>query len=663
MKDYNKLKEYILTKQHRTLRRKVKDDLPAIYAAEGLSAEERMTRRFEYLCAHETPIVLADERIAFLRTLCDVPHIYTEEEFAALKSEKRLHELGFHSNVTPDYEKLLRHGLLYFRDSTDGYGARSVDALISLCDRYVIEAKRVGNDEVAATIERVSRYGATSFLEALQLFRIIHFAIWLEGNYHVTVGRFDKYMYPYFKADLDSGKITLDEAAMLVEEFFLSFNRDSDLYPGVQQGDNGQSLVLGGKDENGREIFNELSRLCLEASGRLMVIDPKINLRVSKDTPLEVFKLGTELTKKGLGFPQYTNDDVAIPALIALGYAPEDAANYGMAACWELIVAGVGMDTANIGALSFAQIVDKALHEDLAVCSSMEEFNSAVRAQINKEIDLLCKSTEGLWFIPSPFLRICMNENPDGSYKYNNFGFHGTGACTAADSLAAIEKYIFEEKSLTPDELIAAVDSDFADKPELLHKLRYETVKVGQNEDYADKYLCMLLDFFADSLEGRKNHLGGVFRAGTGSAMFYLQHVENIGASPDGRRRGESLGANFSVSLFAKTGGPLSVISSLTKPNLKRVINGGPVTLEFASGIWSAEDSIEKFSKFIKSYIAMGGHQIQLNSVDLETLKRAQEHPEDYERLVVRIWGWSAYFTALDKCYQDHVMQRQIYSM
>jgi formate C-acetyltransferase len=145
--------------------------------------------------------------------------------------------------------------------------------------------------------------------------------------------------------------------------------------------------------------------------------------------------------------------------------------------------------------------------------------------------------------------------------------------------------------------------------------------------------------------------------------MFYLRHVEDLGASPDGRRRGESLGANFSVSLFAKTGGPLSVISSLTKPELHRTINGGPVTLEFASGIWSAEDSIEKFSKFIKSYIAMGGHQIQLNSVDLETLKRAQEHPEDYERLVVRIWGWSAYFTALDKCYQDHVMQRQIYSM
>ena len=152
IKDYNKLKEYILTKQHRALRRKVKDDLPAIYSAQELCAEERMTRRFEYLCAHETPIVLADERIAFLRTLCDVPHIYTEEEFDVIKKEKRLHELGFHSNVTPDYDKLLKNGLLYFRNSTDIYGQRSIDALIALCDRYTDEARRVGNDEVAATL-------------------------------------------------------------------------------------------------------------------------------------------------------------------------------------------------------------------------------------------------------------------------------------------------------------------------------------------------------------------------------------------------------------------------------------------------------------------------------------------------------------------------------
>ncbi len=443
----------------------------------------------------------------------------------------------------------------------------------------------------------------------------------------------------------------------------MSFNRDSDLYPGVQQGDNGQSLVLGGVDEHGNEVFNELSELCLEASGNLMVIDPKINIRVGKNTPLRVYELGTKLTKKGLGFPQYTNDDLAIPALERLGYKTKDARNYAMAACWELIAPCVGMDIANIGALSFIKVMDRALKEDLLSCETMDEFLSAVRGKIQDECDKICAQVNNVWFIPSPFLRVCMDENEGGRYEYNNFGVHGAGVCTGADCLAAIEKYVFNEKSVKKQTLINAVESDFEGEAELLHRLRYETPKVGQNDDFADKYLCWLIERFSDALEGRRNDMDGRYRAGTGSAMYYLWHANEIGASPDGRRKGEPLGTNFSISLFAKTGGPMSVISSLTKPDFSRAMNGGPVTLEFASSIWNAEDSERKFAKFVKSFIDMGGHQLQLNSVNLETLKAAQKNPENYERLVVRIWGWSAYFTALDKEYQDHVMRRQEYSV
>ena len=186
---------------------------------------------------------------------------------------------------------------------------------------------------------------------------------------------------------------------------------------------------------------------------------------------------------------------------------------------------------------------------------------------------------------------------------------------------------------------------------------------VGQNDDFADSYLVFLLNAFSDTLEGKINCRGGKYRAGTGSAMYYLWHANEIGASPDGRRKGEPLGTNFSTSLFAKTGGPFSIVQSLTKPDFSRAMNGGPVTLEFSSSMWQAEDAIQKFAKFIKAYIAMGGHQIQLNSVHLEKHKDAQKHPEQYERLVVRIWGWSAYFTELDKEYQDHVIARQEYSI
>ena len=211
--------------------------------------------------------------------------------------------------------------------------------------------------------------------------------------------------------------------------------------------------------------------------------------------------------------------------------------------------------------------------------------------------------------------------------------------------------------------MIQAVDSDFSDFPELLHKLRFNTPKMGQNDSEADEMGVFLLSAFANALQGMKNSRGGIYRAGTGTAMYYLNDVENLPASPDGRRRGEPLGANYSPSLFAKVGGPMSVIFSFTKPKLENTCNGGPLTLEFHSGIFDSEDTVAKTAALVKSYIDMGGHQLQLNAVNVQKLRRAQANPQDYKNLIVRIWGWSAYFTELDKPYQDHVISRQEYKL
>lgn len=655
------VKEFILSKNYRQLRRKVNVDLASDFSLCRLSPVERMTERFEFMCKEERPVVLVGEKITFLRTIENLPPIFTENEWEEIKSKHYIHELGFLSNLSPDYENILKNGLLALRNDADEYSKRNIDSIISLADKYQVEAERVGNETVAKNLKRVPRYGATNFLEALQLFRIVHFALWLEGNYHVTIGSFDRYMYPYYQADIESGKLTKEQAYDLLEEFFLSFNRDSELYVGVQQGDNGQSMVLGGLDKNGKETFNELSEMCLKVSGELLLIDPKINIRVHKNTPLKIYELGTELTKKGLGFPQYTNDDIAIPALEKLGYTHEDACSYVMAACWELIIPKYGADVANIAALSFIKVIDECLHNDLLNCETETDFLSAVKAEIQRECDEIADGIKNLWFIPSPFMNVCMAMPVDNGGKYNNFGIHGTGIASAADSLSAVIKYVYREKKIKKEELIKVVDENFENSPELLHLLRYETPKVGQNDDLADGFLCFLLKSFSDVLEGKINCRGGRYRAGTGSAMYYLWHVDEIGASPDGRRKGEPLGTNFSTSLFAKIGGPFSILQSMTKPDFSCAMNGGPVTLEFSSSMWQGENAIEKFAKFIKAYFDMGGHQIQLNSVNLEKLKDAQKRPELYERLVVRIWGWSAYFTELDKEYQDHVMARQEY--
>jgi len=662
---YQKLYDYVISKKHHAFRKDFPEyeNLSETFAKEGLSPIERMTRRFEIFSKLETPVLLEGEKICFMRTVKQIPDCFTETEWAEFKGKYHIHELGYMSNLSPHYNKAISNGLLALRESADSYGQRIIDCIIDLADRYQAEAEKQGKAELAAVLKRVPRYGATSFYEALQFFRIIHFSLWLEGDYHNTIGPFDRYMYPYLEADLKKGVLTKESALELLLDFFLSFNKDSDLYIGVQQGDNGQSMMLGGVDKDGNDVYNLLSSLCIEASRQNKLIDPKINLRVSKNTPAERYTEATQLTKAGLGFPQYSNDDIVIPALEKLGYAHEDAVNYTVAACWEFIIPNVGADIANIGAMSYPKAVDIAVHDALTKCATYDEFFAAVKDEIQKESGRICAGIKDVWFVPSPFMNVLMDCDIYTGGKYNNFGIHGTGIATAADSLAAIKMFVFEEKSVSKEDIIKAVDTDFADMPELLHKMRFDAPKLGNNDDYVDSIATELLDAFADTLKGKTNCRGGIFRAGTGSAMYYLWHANELGASPDGRRKGEAFGTNYSVSLFAKVKGPVSVVASMTKQHFANAINGGPLTLEFHQSVFADDAGVEKVGLLVKNFIDRGGHQLQLNTVNLDRMLDAQKHPENHRQLVVRIWGWSAYFVELDKEYQDHVIARQAYKL
>ena len=647
---------YVIDRTHRDLRIKVDEDLGAAYAAEGLCGEERMTRRFEYLSSLECPRIHPLEKIVFSRTVANLPDVYTKDEWDKIRSEHYIHELGYVSNLSPDYATTISKGLIACREEADEYQRRMIDAIIALADRYLEVARAEGRQDIVEVLTQVPRYPARNLREALQFFRILHYSLWLEGDYHNTVGRFDQYMYPYFKKDMEAGVYDRDSALELIEDFFLSFNKDSDLYVGVQQGDNGQSMMLGGRLADGSDGFNLLSELCLEASRNMKLIDPKINLRVGKDTPLSIYEKGTELTKVGLGFPQYSNDDVVIPGLERLGYDYEDAVNYTVAACWEFIIPGVGNDIANIGAVNFPLLVDRVLRR--AEYADFEAMLSVLRDEVVAECDRITEGVKNVWFVPSPIMDLLRN-----SKKYNNFGIHGCGLASAADALAGIKKYVYDEKSITRERLISALDNDFATDAELLHKLRYEAPKMGKGEAEADGMCGALLEAFADALEGRVNCLGGIWRAGTGTAMYYLWHARELGATADGRRAGEPFGTNFSPNLFTAVPGPLTNIESFTANDLTRCINGGPLTLEFTASVFNGEDSISKVASLIKYFVLRGGHQLQLNTVNPDTMRAAQKDPDAYRQLVVRIWGWSAYFVELDKEYQEHVLARQEYSV
>lgn len=680
------LLSYVLQKKHHQFRQsidnKVVSDFSASLKNQKLSDIQRVQKRLTWVLENEIPVILPEERIVFTKTIQKIPEIYTVEEWTQIKKSHYIHELGRVCNINSNYSYTIEAGLeqrrkevLHAIDIQFAKGNKeeieflkavlqSIDDVEKISDRYAEEALKTGRKDIFNMLKKIPREGAKSFHEALQFFRILHFTLWANGNYHNTVGRFDQYMFKYLKKDLDSHVLDFDSAFELLEEFFISFNKDSDLYPGMQQGDNGQSLVLGGVDANGDDSFNMLSEMCLKASLELNLIDPKINLRVNKNTNIEKYDLGTELTKKGLGFPQYSNDEIVIPGLLSKGYELIDARNYVVAACWEFIIPGFGMDIPNIAALSFAKVVDVSIKKYLELSKDFALFMERVKNEIRNELSSIVASLNNIYIEPAPFQSLLMNgciENAKDislGAKYNNYGIHGTGIATAVDSLAAIKRYVYDEQSVCAKEIISAIENNFEENFNLWVKLRYYAPKMGNDNDYVDNIAVKLLDDFSELISKFKNERGGCFRPGAGSAMYYLWHVKDLNASADGRKKGEPLSANFSPSLNVKLDGPISIIKSFSKPDMKKIMNGGPLTLELHDTVFRNPESIRKVSTLVKSYMDMGGHQLQINAVNREQLIQAKRNPELHKNLIVRVWGWSGYFIELEEQYQDHIIQR-----
>ena len=627
----------------------------------------------------EQPAFMDGETIAFLRTVKQIPDLHSDDEMAANRAKGIAYgEKGVVFNLTADFAPTIRDGLdariaeidarlAQCRAEGDAEGELfltnaklSAQAVLDLAARYRAAAEAQGLATVAETLAQVPAKGARTFHEALQSLRILHYAMWCEGEYHCGLGRIDQYLYPYLEADLAAGRLTEETALEELEEFFIACNRDSDLYIGVQQGDNGQSVMLGGVTRDGKPAFNLLSRLALKACGELKLVDPKINLRVDKSTPMEIYELGTELTKAGLGFPQYANDDVVIPALQKWGYELEDARDYSVAACWEFLIPGCGMDINNIDAVSLPSCLDAVMR---AGADTFDGLKESLRKEINRRCDALQEKYKHVEIFPGPFVSVistgCIERARDLSKggKYNNFGIHGTGIAVAVDSLAAVRELVFEKKLVTMEELVHLMDTDFEGRPDILAAARHAP-KMGNADAAADDIAVWLVATWADALKGRRNDRGGIYRPGTGSAMYYIWHANELPASADGRLKGHPFSANYAPSLDVPVKGPLSVIRSFTEPDLGPVCNGGPLTIEVHDSAFREPDGVEKVAQLVKFFVDRGGHQLQINSINRETLVDAQAHPERHAHLIVRVWGWSGYFIELDKPFQDQIIKR-----
>ena len=675
------------------------------------SEQLKQAMLFVERCRDENPVVLPDERIAFMRTRNSLVHIASLRRFTIrwfvcnlCGLPMRIRHLwrrishkddgcrtvrSLIYNTTADYAQIMHHGFAERIEfaKKQMHGAHcakereflecsivTMEALLELSSRYAAEAERQGNDEVARILRRVPARPPSSFHEALQFLRICNFSQYLAGMAHCGLGRMDQYLWPFYKNDVSSEKLTRSEAAELLAEFFISLNRDSDLYPGIQQGDNGQSVMLGGCDPaTGKSAVNDLTYLILEVSRDVRLIDPKINLRIDRNTPIGLLELGSELTACGLGFPQYSNDEVVIPALVKKGYALEDARDYSVAACWEFVIPGKAADFVNAGAVSFPYAVDQALRKSVGRGRFDEErFKNDVSESLFKQIGNILKWHK-LEYVPHPYLSVLFDGALEARCdftecaKYKLVGIHGAGSANAADAMSAVLE-IFKRRGCEGlKELVAAQDKNFSEDGALRDWLVNEAPKVGTSNEKADDALRFLFDAYAT--EAAKFHN---LRPGSGSAMFYvwLTNPEKrpqglieplVGATSDGRLSGNPLGASLAPSHEAKVRGVMSVFRSFANIDYSRIVNGGPVTIELSHSVFDSPEGTKKLSQLIQYFVLLGGQQLQLNVLDVAELEDAVKHPELHRNLIVRVWGWSGYFCELAPEYQQQIIKRHRY--
>jgi formate C-acetyltransferase len=686
------MKRRIRDGEHHRFRATETVDVLAECEREGLDWTQRAARLTRRLCEAQTVVIEPDERIVFTRTVRRIPPLYSPEQMEALSVGRTFHELGPISNICADWGMVLSQGLLARRATAQATRSRlagdceaetflaaaveTIDAVLELASRYAALARALGRDDVADTLQRAPAHPAATFRQALQALRLCHAVLWLSGHYHCGLGRLDQYLWPYLQADLAEGRLEPAEAQELLEEFFISLNKDSDLYPGIQQGDNGQSLMLGGVRRDGGDGVNPLTAMALEAGRKVALIDPKINLRVTRETDLGLLAKGVQLTRLGLGFPQWCNDEVVIPGLAAAGYDLEDARDYSVAACWEFIIPGKGMEVVNIGAASMPAAADQAIRAGLQAEESFERILERAGANLAEQVSGLADASRKLLLPPAPWYSVlmdgCLERGRDLRYglKYNNFGIHGAGSANAADALAAVRTLVYEQRRVDPTRLIRALDSDFEGEEALRLELREDAPKVGNAAADADDLLVELFDRFAKACAAAgDNGRGGHYRPGTGTAMYYVWLAKGhegmrepaVGATADGRRNGAFFSSSLAPSPDVQVRGPLSVLQSFGKIDYRRVCNGGPLTMELADSLFQGADAIEKVALFIRAFVRSGCQQMQLNTLNVDTLRDAQRHPERHRNLVVRVWGWSGYFCELDESYQNQIIGRHIY--
>ncbi len=572
-------------------------------------------------------------------------------------------------NSTLDYEKVIYSGLkdLYIND---GDGTRyvrennmTVDAVIEYVNKCIkyIEKKKIDNSiEICKWLRNMVVGEATSLDEALQRILFINMIQWQTEHRLVGLGRLDKTLDKIIKKENKSK----EEISESIEEFLKVLHSYYWYKSDALMGDTGQIIILGGNTPNGY-FSNELTYVFIEKIEKLQLPDPKILLRVGKDIPDALMELALECIKTGVGSPLLSNDEQVIPKMIDFGYEEVDAYNYVTSACWEPLVPAIAHEQNNIGLINFLLpfqlISEKEGYSEICDMNTLlEHYCNHLRGHIWYICNLLNSINWAEDPIVSMYTESCRINKVDvsrGGGKYNNYGILSVALANAVNAFAVINKYVFEEQKFTLRELDYYRQNNFRGHEDIRIMLKNTEKIFGKDKKEYLKFINYILDVANDEITKYRNVLGGKYKFGL-SSPGYITASKEFPASFDGRKACEP----FSVHISAEGNNSyIELMQFASKLDYTKAKFNGNVVDYFVTPNF-IENNSEKFLKFLKATIEMGVFQMQINVVNSQTLIAARNNPEDYPDLIVRVWGFSAYYVELPDEYKELLIERAIQS-
>jgi len=577
------------------------------------------------------------------------------------------------------------------------------DAVVSFASRHAQLAKAMARKErnpkrrrelkkITQVCSRVPAYAPRTFWEALQMYWFVHLGVTLEVNTwdSFNPGRLDLNLYPFYRRDIEEGRLTRDEAKELLKCFWIKFSNQPappKVDVTMEQSATYQDFAtpnLGGVDKYGNDAVNELSYLVLEVEDELRVMQPNTCVQISSRNPDRFLEKALKIIRTGHPKPSIFNTDIITQEQLRQGKTIEEARLGGPSGC--VTISAFGKETTVLtGYLNWVKILEITLNNGVdprtkerigietgnpAGFQSFDEVIEAYKKQLKYIVDLKIAGNNIIERIfakhmPVPFQSVLIDncietgkDYNDGGAKYNTSYIQGTGLGTLTDCLTAIKYHAFDRKDIDFKKLLKACRDNFKGRYEIIRQiLLNKTPKYGNDDDYADSIARELVEIYFEAVDGRPNTRGGKYRINLLPTTVHIYFGKLCGATPDGRKAEQPISEGVSPTQGADREGPTAVMKSVTKWDHAKT-GGTLLNMKFSPQVLKTEEDLQKIVCLIRTFFRLGGHHVQFNIVTKETLRDAQRNPENYRNLLVRVAGYSDFFVGLHKELQDEIISR-----